>query len=419
MCLKYCDSFIHLALKGLAVFQHVNQLRIVDLQQHACDLSSEFRIHSLNKGEQAFTQHLLLFLWGSSCQHGSCEWFLSLDKYSRLWLLLGNWLRSNHSHILSWIPNTWSIFVVSPWHILFDCSSLSCLCCRSCSLLIDCHHSWILSGSRSKMRWQLTSDTPHHCWHHLLTHWASNHSCSRSLGLIHSPWSSWATSSESWIHAHLHLTWWYSATWLLGPTGLSAAYICLSLIEEALWLWDRCLYKVALLRICHLLSHLLHAHSCNTLHILRSQVSFTVLFSLRKRNIQWLGHDDTSVHFSDCLCSLLWGRKANKPETLASALLAHNLGRSNGSEWSKFCPQSFVIDSIIQVLDIQVYSLESSHPFQLHLLELLFQFHLSLSFLLSASNVDSFTSHFTTIEVTTSSFCCFCIFIGNKSKAFV
>jgi len=149
------------------------------------------------------------------------------------------------------------------------------------SLLIDCHHGWILSGSRSKMRRQLTSDTPHHCWHHLLTHWASNHSCSSSLGLIHSPWSSWPTSSESWIHAHLHLTWWYSATWLLGPTGLSAAYICLSLIEEALWLWDRCLYKVALLRICHLLSHLLHAHSCNTLHILRSQVSFTVLFPLR------------------------------------------------------------------------------------------------------------------------------------------
>ena len=125
--------------------------------------------------------------------------------------LLRNWLRSNHSHILSWIPNTWSIIVVSPWHLLFHGSSLSCLCsgcCRNYGLLIDCHHGWILSGSRSKMRSQLTSDTPNYCWHHLLTHWASPYSYSSSLVFIHSPWYSWPTSLESWIHAHLHVTWW-------------------------------------------------------------------------------------------------------------------------------------------------------------------------------------------------------------------
>jgi len=71
MDLENCDSFLNLALQGFLMLKHVDKLRVVDLKKHASDLAGQIRIHVLDEREDAFTQHLLLFLrWGRS-QHGS------------------------------------------------------------------------------------------------------------------------------------------------------------------------------------------------------------------------------------------------------------------------------------------------------------------------------------------------------------
>merc|ERR1712203_1248514 len=68
--LEDSDSLVDLALEGLLVLQHVNQLRVVDLEQHAGDLAGQVRIHGLDEREEALAQHLLLLLWRSGGQHG-------------------------------------------------------------------------------------------------------------------------------------------------------------------------------------------------------------------------------------------------------------------------------------------------------------------------------------------------------------
>lgn len=61
------------------VLQHVQQLRVVDLQQHASDLACQLGIHALNQREQAFAEHLLLVLRSGSSQHGCGQRFLALN----------------------------------------------------------------------------------------------------------------------------------------------------------------------------------------------------------------------------------------------------------------------------------------------------------------------------------------------------
>lgn len=62
MGLQHSDCLLHFRFQGLVILEHVQQLRVVDLQQHTCYLSSEVRIHALDQREQPLTQHLLLFL---------------------------------------------------------------------------------------------------------------------------------------------------------------------------------------------------------------------------------------------------------------------------------------------------------------------------------------------------------------------
>ena len=79
------------------ILQHVDQLSIVNLEQHASDLASQVREHPLDEREEPLTQHLLLFLWRSSCQHGCSEWLLALDQDSLLWRWDSSW-----GHHLAW-----------------------------------------------------------------------------------------------------------------------------------------------------------------------------------------------------------------------------------------------------------------------------------------------------------------------------
>ena len=74
----------YLALERVVILQHVKEISIVNLQQHSSDLSSKIWIHSGDEWEESLTQHLLLFLWRSSSQHGGSQWLLSWDLDSLL-----------------------------------------------------------------------------------------------------------------------------------------------------------------------------------------------------------------------------------------------------------------------------------------------------------------------------------------------
>jgi len=66
-------GFFDLALQRVVVLQHVEQLGVVDLQQHAGDLAGEVGVHPLDQWEESLSQHLLLLLWRSRGQHGGRE----------------------------------------------------------------------------------------------------------------------------------------------------------------------------------------------------------------------------------------------------------------------------------------------------------------------------------------------------------
>merc|ERR1719205_425180 len=84
MSLEYGDGFLYLALQGLVVLQHVQQLRVVDLEKHASDFAGQIGEHALDQREQTLAEHLLLFLRLSSCQHGRGQGLLSLDHHGLL-----------------------------------------------------------------------------------------------------------------------------------------------------------------------------------------------------------------------------------------------------------------------------------------------------------------------------------------------
>ena len=60
------------------MLQHVEELRIVDLEQHAGDLSGQVGEHPLDEREETLAQHLLLLLGRGSRQHGGRQRFLRL-----------------------------------------------------------------------------------------------------------------------------------------------------------------------------------------------------------------------------------------------------------------------------------------------------------------------------------------------------
>ena len=100
------DSY--LALKRVVILQHVEELGVVNLEQHTSDLASEVRVHPLNEREQSLTQHLLLLLRRSGGQHGGGEWLLSLDEDSLLGLGGGGHHLAWH-HLAGRVPGCWRV----------------------------------------------------------------------------------------------------------------------------------------------------------------------------------------------------------------------------------------------------------------------------------------------------------------------
>ena len=66
------------------------------------------------------------------------------------------------------------------------------------------------------------------------------------------------------------------------------------------------------------LSHLLHPHAGNSLHVLAGEVRLAVLLPLRKCNIERLGHNDAAVHLSHGLGGFFGAAEANEPKALAT-----------------------------------------------------------------------------------------------------
>ena len=85
------------------VLQHVKELSVVDLEQHAGDLASQVRVHPLDEREESLTQHLLLLLGRSRGQHGGGEWLLALDEDGLLGLGGGGHHLARH-HLAGRVP---------------------------------------------------------------------------------------------------------------------------------------------------------------------------------------------------------------------------------------------------------------------------------------------------------------------------
>merc|ERR1711976_163634 len=115
-----------------------------------------------------------------------------------------------------------------------------------------------------------------------------------------SHWSTWSGH----VHRSSHGLWsWCSHTSsLCWPSGLSSDLSW----EESLRLWHGGHEVTTHSHLLHT-SHTLHSHASHSLDILTGQVSFTVFLPLGQSNIQWLGHNDTSIHLRDSLSGLLRG----------------------------------------------------------------------------------------------------------------
>ena len=77
-------------------------------------------------------------------------------------------------------------------------------------------------------------------------------------------------------------------------------------------------------------------------------------------------------------------------DTLGATALSHNFSGGNGSVRGEFFAQTFVIDRVIEILDVQVDSLVAVQTFDLHLFEFTPQFCLPLVALLGSAHEERF-----------------------------
>mmetsp|Transcript_19997 Transcript_19997/g.33706 ORF Transcript_19997/g.33706 Transcript_19997/m.33706 type:complete len:577 (+) Transcript_19997:385-2115(+) len=114
------------------------------------------------------------------------------------------------------------------------------------------------------------------------------------------------------------------------------------------------------------------------------------LLALVHGNKQRLSTNHLAIHLSDGSGGLLSRRVANKGKALAnSRRLTHDAGGSHGTERSKQLQKGLVSDRLIQVLDVQVHSLELGDLLTLGSIQLSLQLALTLNLLLGTVDVHS------------------------------
>ena len=111
------------------------------------------------------------------------------------------------------------------------------------------------------------------------------------------------------------------------------------------------------------LSHLLHPHASDPLHVLAGEVRLPVLLPLGEGHVQWLGHDDAAVHLRHCLRGLFGRRETDEAESLRPSLLRHDFGGRDSAEGTELLSQTLVVDRVVEVLDVEVDALVAIHAF--------------------------------------------------------
>ena len=336
----------------------MEQLGVVDLEQHTGDLAGEVGIHPLDQREQSLTQHLLLLLGRSRGQHGGGQGLLAGDLHGLLGHGGGNHGLTGHS-LHGRVPGGLGVLEAG----------------LGSSDLGAAHGDWGHAGAG------------HH--HGLGASWLHHLGPGGGRGSAHAGGAgSGGHPGAGHAHSgHLLGARGSSHAGLGGPSWLGAD---LGGSEEPLGLRHGGHEVSAHAHLLHA-SHALHPHAGHTLDVLGSQVSLAVLLPLGQGHVQRLGDDDAAIHLSDGLGGLLWGREANESESLGATLLAHNPGGGDGSIRSKLLSESLIVDGVIQILDIQVDALVSVEPLKLQLLKLLLELGLSLGLLLSPAHVEGLT----------------------------
>lgn len=143
----------------------------------------------------------------------------------------------------------------------------------------------------------------------------------------------------------------------------------------------------------HRLSHLLHPHVCEPLHVLTGQVGLALFLPLSEGDVERLRSNDASVHFRHGLGSLVGTGEADESEAFRATVLEHDLRAGYGSERSELLSQSLVVDVVVDVLHVQVHPLVSVQALDLQLLEFTLQLLLTFRFLLSAAHEQRLKTH--------------------------
>lgn len=118
------------------------------------------------------------------------------------------------------------------------------------------------------------------------------------------------------------------------------------------------------------------------LHVLVGEDGFALLPPLSQRHVQRFGRHNPAVHLCHGFCRLLWRRETDKTEASALGSVCHHLGNreetqiksmilpevqepclknlctGDGAVRGKLLPQPLIIYAVIQVLHIQIHTLE-------------------------------------------------------------
>lgn len=103
---------------------------------------------------------------------------------------------------------------------------------------------------------------------------------------------------------------------LCGPSWL-ASQVCHLWSVESLWWVCQCWHEIAAgTALVDDVTILLHTNIINAIHVLSSQMSFTILFALGQCNVQWFCAADSTVHFGHRFGGFLWIGETNETESL-------------------------------------------------------------------------------------------------------
>lgn len=133
-------------------------------------------------------------------------------------------------------------------------------------------------------------------------------------------------------------------------------------------------------------SGLLHPHLV-ALFNLALQLLPSSLTALSEADIERLGTNHLVVHLCNSFGSLFRGGVANETEALGVILfVTHDFGAGDGSEGFKLCTEFFVVNVVVEILDVEVDTMIFAHFLELGLLVKLPQVILTFGLFLSPAD---------------------------------